>query len=98
MKKRYEDIIESIKKEAEKKRESAGYSGSMGDGGASQLEENLKFFQEGYINGLVTTGSLEGFQNREVEVPHEWQEYFIHEDPEYQDYLRLSEKFGHIRK
>jgi hypothetical protein len=101
MKKTLSRIIEVISKEAEAKRDSAAYGGERGDGGASRLESELNLFVEGiracsdaYIdefNKVLSPGS-------EFKVPDQWTKYFIEEDKEYQDYLRLKEKFEKQKK
>ena len=75
------EIMELILKEAEQKRENAGYNGDYGDGGASQLEDQVKFFKLGWGQ----------------QFPPEWEKYKIQfnreNDPEYQKYLLLKDKF-----
>jgi len=63
--------------EAHDRRESAGFNGEMGDGGASQLECEWKF----YTYGIQSV------------VPPEWEHFLKECDPEYKDYLRLKKKF-----
>jgi hypothetical protein len=74
----FDKIISIIQREAHDARESAGYNGSMHDGGASRLEEQIRFFEY----GLVCT------------FPPEWEAYKKQIDPEYTEYLRLKRKFG----
>ena len=74
-------IISWVKKEAQNRRDNGGYAGRWDDGGASALERELEAYQAG-MSGTV---------------PSSWD--FIttrlqNQDPEYQEYLRLSEKFG----
>jgi hypothetical protein len=75
-------IFDVILREAHDARESAGYSGSYGDGGASRLEEQVKFYKYGMIKAL----------------PPEWDKYHDQArneaDPEYKEYLRLQNKFN----
>lgn len=73
-----DSVIKEIRKAAEERRQSAGYNGSMDDGGASRLERDVKFYLAG------RSGSL----------PEEWKEYEKLLDPEYKEYLRLHQKFG----
>ena len=100
MKKTLNEIVEVISKEAKSKRTNAAYGSEWNDGpfvlGASKLEEELNLFVEGiracsdaYIdefNKILSPGS-------EFKVPEQWVKYFIEEDKEYEDYLRLKEKF-----
>lgn len=96
MKKTLSEIVDVISNEAKSKRTNAEYGGERGDGGASKLEEELNLFVEGiracsdaYIdefNKILSPGS-------EFKVPDQWVKYFIEEDKEYEDYLRLKEKF-----
>ena len=96
MKKTLSEIVDVISNEAKSKRTNAEYGGERGDGGASKLEEELFLFVEGiracsdaYIdefNKILSPGS-------EFKVPEQWVKYFIEEDKEYEDYLRLKEKF-----
>lgn len=71
-------VMELILKEAENRRQDAGYGGFHNDGGASDLEAQVKF----YCYGM--TGAF----------PTEWEAYKIKLDPEYTEYLRLKGKFG----
>ncbi len=95
MKKTLSEIVDVISNEAKSKRTNTT-GGERGDGGASKLEEELNLFVEGirscsdaYIdefNKILSPGS-------EFKVPDQWVKYFIEEDKEYEDYLRLKEKF-----
>ncbi len=72
-----DEIIEHILKVAAQKRESAGYAGEMGDGGARDLEDEVKFYKYG-VSGTF---------------PPEWERYQLDLDPERLEYLRLKKKF-----
>lgn len=71
-------LIPLILKHAEESKFDAGMSGRWDDGGASRLEEQVKFFQYG-MHG---------------QIPPEWEVYKKELDPEYIEYLRLKRKFG----
>lgn len=71
-------LIPLVLKDAENKKLDAGMGGRWDDGGASVLENQVKFYQYG----------LKG------QVPPEWKEYEKQLDPEYIEYLRLKRKFG----
>lgn len=72
-----DQIMNAILHDAHECRENAGYNGSHHDGGASVLEMQVKYFRYGQNN----------------ELPPAWQKYIEQLDPEYQEYLRLAEKF-----
>jgi len=75
-------VMELIKLEATKKAEDAGYQGSLNDGGASILRNQVNFYTAG-MNGTI---------------PEEWKKYVKESlkisDPEYSEYIRLKEKYG----
>ena len=70
-------VISQILKEAETKKTNARYNGEYGDGGAGTLEMQVKFYRYG-LQGVM---------------PKEWESYAKKTDPEYDEYLRLKEKF-----
>jgi hypothetical protein len=78
----FDRIMGLIRQEAHDARESAGYGGRWDDGGASRLEDQIRFFQYG----------LEGI------LPPEWEKYKDQvrkeSDPDYAQYLNLKRKFG----
>lgn len=75
-------IISMVLQAAADARDSAGYSGSFGDGGASILETQVKFYRYG-MEGIIPPGWRQ-YQNQvEKEA-----------DPEYKEYLRLQNKFN----
>jgi hypothetical protein len=51
------------------------------------LEKQLGFFILGFKAGGHTDFNLE------VEVPTAWQDYFFRQYPDYNEYLRLNNKF-----
>lgn len=67
---------------AKQLREDAGFGGSYTDGGARALELQVECFKAG-LNG---------------EIPASWRawnkEFLRTQDPEYQTFLKLKEKFG----
>jgi len=74
-------VVVFMKARAAKLRDDAGHSGSMTDGGAHALEEQIAVWQAG----------LQG------KLPQAWwaalEELERQEDPEYAEYLRLKKKF-----
>jgi len=75
-----ESILEAVLKSAEESRQSAAWSGSRDDGGASLAsltETKVNFYKMG--------------MNRVI--PKEWEGYLKKQDPEYDEYLRLKKKF-----
>jgi len=74
-------ILGIIRIDAEKKRDNAAQGGEYGDGGASALEDQILIYKCG----------LSG------KFPSKWEkyrkEYENSIDPEYQEYLKLKEKF-----
>jgi hypothetical protein len=97
MKRTLRQIKEKIAKVVEQKRLDAGYSGSMGDNGARELEEQLNMFIVGIKTAVDAYVEHENlivkFNDFEIEVPAEWHKYFIIEDKEYKEYLKLKEKY-----
>lgn len=101
MKKTLSEIVDVISKEAKLKRTNAAYGSEWNDGpfilGASKLEEELNLFVEGIR--ACSSAYLEEFNKvlspdkALFKVPEQWVKYFIKEDKEYEDYLRLKEKF-----
>jgi hypothetical protein len=75
----FDKIIQLILNDAKSKRKDAGYGygGRMDDGGASNLEDQVKYFQYGLI----------------CKLPPEWESYKKQLDPEYIEFLRLKRKF-----
>ena len=72
-------LIAKILEVAKQLREDAAYNGSWTDGGASRLEEQVRFFQAGGGSGPI---------------PAEWKQYEKLIDPEYSEFQRLKKKFG----
>jgi hypothetical protein len=77
-------ICASVKVSAESARYNAGMSGSWGDGGASDMESRLKHWLDG-VN-FALTGKTELYH-------HIIDKFEAENDPEYQKYLQLKEKF-----
>ena len=72
-------LIKIVLDDAEDKRTSAAFSGEFGDGGASRLEDQVRFYR------LGQSGT----------TPPEWEEKYGHLlDDEWKEYQRLKEKFG----
>ena len=78
-------IISWIKTEAQARRDDAGYSGRYDDGGSGALLREV----EAYQAGMAGT------------VPPSWQpiieKHVRQHDAEYQEYLRLANKFGPLK-
>jgi hypothetical protein len=70
-------VMELVLASAHQARENAGMGGYHSDGGASDLETQVKFYRLGQANLL----------------PEEWKRYADKTDPEYLTYLRLRLKF-----
>jgi hypothetical protein len=83
------EIEKKIKLVAKQLRLDAGYSGLHGDNGASKLLESMEMFKLGVLAGMTATQNNTDL----IDVPTQWSGYFITEDPEYQEYLRLKDKF-----
>lgn len=79
-------LIDLVLAVAKKRREDAGYSGLQHDGGATELELQVKFFNYGW--------DAASHIGRAVYPPKEWQEFEIQLDPEYAQYQKLKKKFG----
>jgi hypothetical protein len=75
-------IIAWVKAEAQARREDAGYAGQWDDGGAGALLREVQAYQAG------AAGT----------VPPSWQpiiyKHVRQQDAEYQEYIRLANKFG----
>ena len=94
MKKTLKEISDKITSVAFNLREDAGHSGSWTDGGASVLEDSLSIFINGVKTGANAVGGFRGeIGDYKFEVPEQWVKYFIEEDKEYKEYLRLKTKF-----
>lgn len=79
-------IITLVLADANKRRESAGYSGRHDDGGgAREIENQVKFFSYGWDAAHSRSGNS---------IPIEWKEFEIQLDPEYEQYKKLKAKFG----
>jgi hypothetical protein len=105
MKRTLLQIVETITQKAEEMRTNAAYGDEHGDGGASKLEQNLEFFVLGFKThkdaiidehgkgewGVMGAQILRS--EKEIDVPVAWQKYFYRQDPEYNEYLRLKNKF-----
>ena len=87
MKRTVMQIVDTISEKVNLLRENAAYTGAHNDGGASSLEKQLGFFILGFKAGGHTDFNLE------VEVPTAWQDYFFRQDTEYDEYIRLKNKF-----
>ena len=103
MKKTIKEIQLKITQIAEKRRLDAGYSGSMSDGGASVLEKEFDTFILGFDSAIslyVANKDLppEVWIKKPIDVPARWKGFFIDEDPDYEVYLKLKEKFEKINK
>ena len=77
-------INSAVAKSCKALREDAALSGSWDDGGASRSEEKLKAFNDGVTFALTGVTQLYGHIIKKYELEH---------NSEYQEYLRLKEKF-----
>lgn len=69
-------------RDAEQRRQSAGYSGALDDGGSGRIKDIVEAF-------------LAGLESRLPESLREYEKLHVREtDPEYPAYLRLQKKFG----
>jgi hypothetical protein len=105
MKRTLRQIVETITQKANEIRTNATYGGEHGDGGASKLEQDLEFFVLGFNThsdaiidehgkgDWVVMGAQILKSEKEIDVPVSWQKYFYRQDPEYDEYLRLKNKF-----
>jgi hypothetical protein len=77
----FDEVMRLALLEADNARVNAGMSGSFHDGGASAIENAVKFFKYGL----------------DRKIPPEWDKYrkiaVNNKDPEYAIYLKLKEKF-----
>lgn len=78
-----EQILEAVIDECATLADNAGHSGSYNDGGAGELWKQVNV----WLTGLQGTGVPSTF-DKAVEI------YAKSVDPEYDNYLRLKEKFG----
>lgn len=78
-------IEAAVKKSAHSARENAAYAGSFGDGGASQMEDKLRYWLDGIK--FAQTGETTTYKSMVDQFKRE-------QDPEYQTWLKLKEKFG----
>ena len=70
----FKEVCEMVLAHAADARMDAGYGGRYDDGGASHMEELVKFFNHG----------LKG------ELPPEWEKYLDKNHPNYTRYLRMK--------
>jgi len=71
-------VILRVLEESEKLSNYAAYNGSMNDGGAGILAQQVEFYEHG----------------RKGTIPPQWKKYANEFDPEYREYLRLKKKFN----
>jgi hypothetical protein len=100
MKKTIKEIQDKIKKVAADRRMDAAYAGSMSDGGASELEAELDSFIDGFNAAILMCAEYSQLPPdigvKPIEVPKRWQALFRDDDPEYQMYIKLKEKFNNL--
>lgn len=100
MKKTLNEIKHKISNVAESLRQDAGYSGAHSDFGATELEEKLAMFIAGVkacTDAYISTHNKILSGDTEFEVPSRWEKYFLEDDKEYKEYLRLKDKFKHVK-
>lgn len=71
------DLMNHLELVANNMEKNAGMAGRMDDGGAGIIREQVKYYKMGLNN----------------EFPSEWKQYVKQADPEYDEYLRLKNKF-----
>jgi hypothetical protein len=71
-------IIDRVLAKADENERNAGYGGLQHDNGASQMREQVHFYNMGAAGVL----------------PEEWKKFEKELDPEYKEYERLKKKFG----
>jgi hypothetical protein len=90
IKRKLSEIEDEVKLVAIQLKNDAAYSGSHGDNGAYKLLESFEIFKLGVLAGQSATQTNTDL----IDVPNQWKGYFKQYDPEYQEYVRLKEKFG----
>ena len=75
------DFTQWLQQLADNKRDNAGFTGSMNDGGASDIEEQIETYTAG-VNGTIPVGWTEHYK-----------QFSNEQDPDYAKYLKLKEKF-----
>lgn len=78
-------VIRRITETAKSRREDAGYNGEYGDGGSSQMLENLEY----WLDGIKFAES--GTSTKYDHIIHK---YKLEQDSEYKLYQELKKKFG----
>lgn len=110
MRKTLNEIRETIIQAADRLQSDAGYGGRHDDGGASKLLSELSFWEAGILSlfetfsvytvsgdgDMPTKQTIEKLGERRLEVPLAWEKYFLKDNPEYQEYLRLKKKYVNL--
>lgn len=78
-------LREAVRKSAKAARDDAGYGGRHDDGGASRMEEQLRYFEDGMTFAMTGKSQMYGVTLEKLKREN---------DPEYKEFLRLKEKFG----
>ena len=89
-------IRQRITSVAHELRENVACAGELGDGGAVRLVAELAMFTAGFKacqDAVIFEKAYIVDPQAEIEVPKQWEKYFEKEQEEYQEYLRLKEKF-----
>ncbi len=72
------EFLKELLHKAEVKRENAGYAGSMGDGGASRIEDEVAVYKAGLAGDVPETWA------------QEYKEFSNKQDPRYGEYIKLK--------
>jgi len=93
-------IIEVMNRTVADLENQIGQSGSNSQA-ASRLKSEVSYFKQGVISGLSAPAKFGYDSELEIEIPKEWEKYFYDElrkaDPEYDEFLRLKEKFKNYK-
>lgn len=81
-------IVRTVDQSAKSAEENAGYAGSMHDGGASTMRNRLEYWLDGIE--FAQTGK----SNKYGDIIRR---YEVQQDPDWEEYNRLKEKFRDIK-
>lgn len=72
-----EKLFKLLAEEADDRANSAYYNGAFNDGGASAIFEEIDIYKKGM----------------NMEIPKQWEKHLVKLDAEYDEYIRLKNKF-----
>lgn len=97
MEKKLPEIRRVINDEIDRRNNLSEAMGERTNYAADELENELSWFAIGIstaIDAIVEREhQMDMLNNTSFEVPDNWKKFFIKEDPEYKEYLRLKSKF-----